>query len=330
MWACYKLIPNYGIALILFTIITRIILFPLSLKQHRSSIKMAYMKPRIDELSKMYKTNREKLAEEQSKLFAEEKYKPSAGCLPLLIQFPVLFGLIDVIYKPLRHLLRMSNATVDHAAKIAMIVLGLDKMGRTPQITVINAVRTDPAAFAGMADSFASKVLALNLSFMGLDLTEIPTWGFNTTIIIPLLAGLSNLLLTIYSMSKNPEAAGTGSTKIMMYTMPLISVVFAMQVPSGVGLYWIFSSLVMFIQNVILNKILDPKVEIAKMEKERQERRKEERKARLESRKLAQAGQNGKYGESMSQKEINRRKLAESRRREAERYGETYYEEDDL
>ena len=111
MWLCYKIVSNYGIALIIFTLLTKLILFPLAIKQQKSSLRMARMQPKLEELQKKYGKNKEKYNEEMLKLYDEEKYNPMSGCLPMLIQFPILFGLIDVIYKPMTHIRRMSSSS---------------------------------------------------------------------------------------------------------------------------------------------------------------------------------------------------------------------------
>ena len=102
MWLCYTVVRNYGVALILFTLITRLLMFPLSVKQQKSSVKMAAFGPKMRARQTKYANNKEKLSEEMTKLYQEEGYNPMSSCLPLLIQLPILYGLIDVIYNPLK------------------------------------------------------------------------------------------------------------------------------------------------------------------------------------------------------------------------------------
>ena len=92
----YNLLHSYGWSLILFT---------LSIKQQKSSAKIAAIQPQMQEIQKMYAKNQQKMNEEMQKLYEREKYNPAGGCLPMLITFLVLFGLIDVIYNPMRHIL---------------------------------------------------------------------------------------------------------------------------------------------------------------------------------------------------------------------------------
>lgn len=85
MWGCYSLVKNYGIALILFTLVTKLILFPFSLKQQKGMVKMARMQPKLMELQKKYGNNKQKLNEEMMKMYEREGYNPMSGCLPLLL-----------------------------------------------------------------------------------------------------------------------------------------------------------------------------------------------------------------------------------------------------
>lgn len=92
MWLLYAVIKNYGICLILFTVLIKAALFPLSIKQQKSSAKMAVFTPKMTEIQKKYANNKQKQQEEMMKFYEEHGYNPMSGCLPLFIQFPILFG----------------------------------------------------------------------------------------------------------------------------------------------------------------------------------------------------------------------------------------------
>ena len=112
MYVCYLIVKNYGLALILFTLITKALQLPLAIKQQKSMMKTAIFKPQMDTLQRKYKNNREKLNEEMMKLYEKEHYNPMSGCLPTLISFPILFGMIDVIYKPITHIIRPGSGII--------------------------------------------------------------------------------------------------------------------------------------------------------------------------------------------------------------------------
>lgn len=100
LYGVYLVIQNYGLAIVLFTIIIKIVLLPLTLKQTNSMKKMNELQPQLQELQKKYKNNKEKLNEKMMQLYRENNYNPAGGCLPLLLQFPVLIGLFRVLQSP--------------------------------------------------------------------------------------------------------------------------------------------------------------------------------------------------------------------------------------
>lgn len=331
MWALYQLITNYGVALILFTVIVKLLLFPLGLKQQKSTIKMQMIQPKMREIQAKYKNNPQKQNEELSALYEKEHYSPMSGCWPTLVQFVFLFGLLDVVYRPMTHLLRLSNEVVD---KLTAIGTELGVLGNTaryaPQITLYQSIKTDPTAYAAVGADVIEKIQGMNMNFFGLDMGQTPNlpWqgGWNWLVVVPLLSGAFALLSSVLSMRNNPSMDGqTGmSMKMMMYTMPLLSVWIAFSVPVGVGIYWALSSLLGCVQIIILNKLYNPKEVAERLKAEEKERAERERQERIESKKRAkEALKNGEKVEDttyLSDKE----KIKEARRRYAERYGDSY------
>lgn len=338
MWLLYQVIPVYGIALVLFTVIMRAALVPVAIKQQKSMVKMQLYQPRIQEIQKKYANNREKMSEEMSKLYAEEGYNPMIGCLPMLIQLPIIFGLYDVIQRPLTHLLHVSGDVITKATEIASQLMNLDlTRDMSSQIKIISIVGNNPDAFAGLGD-FVSKVQSLKFNIGPIDLTQMPQWGdfFQPIWIIPVLSFATSLLLSMFSMRQTAATAGennpaNGMTKGMMLMMPLMSGYFAVILPAGLGVYWILSNLLMAVQTALLNKYMNPRELAAKAKEEYEAKREQERKEKIEAKKRAR--ENGEdLDKAMSQKEINRIKLAAARKRDAEKYGEEYVEvtDDDL
>ena len=364
MWLCYTIVRNYGVALILFTLITKALMFPMSLKQQKSSVKMAMVKPKLDNAQKKYANNKDKLNEEMMKIYQEAGYNPMSGCLPLLIQFPILFGVIEVVYKPLTHIVRLSKDVIASAQEIANGIEGITFSAAMPQMAIIDGVRQNASLFASvLTPEQIEKVQNLNLSFLGINLGEIPSFGFNILMLIPILSGLSSFAVSMQSMKQNEATsseASNGTMKGMMYMMPLMSVMFCFSLPAGVGMYWIVSNIFSYIQSRIMHKLYNPaemaekiKAEQAALAaKERQEKIENRKKAReelaahqaeVEAVKKANAKSKKKVAmpeeldeetveQALSVKEMNRRKLAEARKRDAEKYGEEYVEvtDDDL
>lgn len=325
----YKFIGSYGFSLIIFTIIIRLVLLPLSIKQQKATAKMTAFKPRMEEIQKKYADNKERMNEELMKLYKEEGYSPTAGCLPMLIQLPILFGLIDVIYKPLKHVLRVSEPLIEGGIKI-LEGTGASVSKFAPQISLISEIHNNPSAFETMPD-LVSQVQGFSLNFFGVNLGQTPTFGFNLLMIIPILAGITSFLVSFVSMKNASAMAGENNpmqstSKVMMFMMPLMSLWIAFSVPAGVGMYWIISNLLMLGQTIMLNKIYNP-VEMAEKAKQAmEERRKKLAEERKAAKKLAKEKNSDAAQKALSQKEINRQKLAAARKRDAEKYGEEYIE----
>ena len=344
MWLCYSVVKNYGIAIILFTIITKVLLFPLSIKQQKNTVKMASFQPKLQAIQKRYANNQEKMSEEMTKLYQKEGYNPMSGCLPLLIQFPILFGLIDVIYNPLKHMLRFSSEAIARAVEIASGVLGTGSQAAhiaSQQLGVISAYQMNPGAFDVLGQEFGAEILDklanFNITFLGINFAETPHWAFNLLVLIPILSGVTSLLISLQSMRnmKLQNQSAGGMMNSMMFIMPLFSVFFAFSVPAGVGFYWIVSNIVSMGQTALLNKMYDPVKITEAREKAEEEARQMERQARIEARRKSIECKDKKSKEAikgMSEKELNRLKLAQARKRDAEKYGEEYVEvtDDDL
>lgn len=341
MWACFKIIPIYWLALIIFTLLVRVLLIPLSIKQQKSMIKMKLFQPKMEEIQKKYANNKQKANEEMMKLYEEEKYNPMSGCLPVLIQMPILFGVIDVIYKPMSHILRISSDMVLKAAEIAAPILQMDPQrlanDYSSQIRIMGAVRQNPQAFAGLGD-FVDKVLTIDMSIGPMDLTQVPQLNHLSLLwVIPILSAATSLLSSIVMMKQTASTTGENGqaaamNKSMMLMMPLMSGYFAFILPAGVGIYWIISNLLMAAQTILLNKFMNPTKLAEQARAEMEQRREQARKEKIEAKKQARESGETDIEKALSQKEINRLKLAAARKRDAEKYGEEYKEvtDDDL
>lgn len=358
MWFFYNFLGNnYVLSLILFTIVIRAVLIPSAIKQQKTTGKMSAFQPKIQALQKKYGNNKKKFQEEQMKLYEEEGYNPMGGCLPALIQIPVIYGLFNVVYNPLTHLLRLANQGSVISSAIDKIQQGIG--GSSPQIWLMKilnnpsiAIPLKDKATATTSDIISAvnsipanvkdQIKGIDLNFFGLYLGDIPTWS-SILIIIPILSGISALLVSLLTSKltarNNPvQQAGMGMMKGMMYLMPLMSFFIAFSVPAGVGLYWTISNIIAGIQSFVLYKIYTPEkmAEIVAKEKEliRTGKKKPQKKSLMSRMQEAQIAQNETkptetVEETATQKEINRKRIAEARKRMAEKYGESYNESDD-
>lgn len=300
----YNLTNSYGVALILFTLVIKLIMLPFQMKSKKSMMRMSRVSGQMQELQKRYAKNQAKLQEEMQKLYEEEGVNPMSGCLWSLIPFPILIALYSIIRQPITHFMMLSKdvlqtvvqSAADAGVNLTNIVM-MDKATGTPalkdglyqlasygQINLVKAVQE-------MGLSTPEGWFDMNYNFLGLDLTATPweyvksftfTWAVIGVILIPILAGLSQFVISKLTMKTQPQAdaAGGASMKSMMYMMPLMSVYIAFIMPAALGVYWIAQSVFSLIQEAILNKTFSAK--LSEEEEARFQARQADRQRRME------------------------------------------------
>ena len=340
MLGCYMITGNnYALAITVFTFATKLALLPLSIKQQKEQAKMAIFQPKLKRIQEKYGNNKERYNEEIQKLYTEEGYNPMSGCLPSLIQFPILFGVIDVVYKPIYHIFRVSNAVIEEMMSVASAAgHAFEAHSYYNQIKLLKIIQDETELFHSFDQEIITKIAEFDMTLFGLDLGIVPQFkltyegGFNWYLLIPILCGLFQLGMTFYMQKANPsQQQGGGAMNIMLYTMPLMSVYIGFIVPAAAGFYWTLSAVAQFIQSFFFNVFLNPKklAEQAEAEAEAaREAKKQQRAEAKEKLKELQRERSAKYAqnETPEQKEINKKKLAEARKRAAEKYGEKYEE----
>ncbi|MBR6408539.1 MAG: YidC/Oxa1 family membrane protein insertase [Clostridia bacterium] len=253
----YTIIPNYAIVLLLITIVTRLFMIPSTLKQQKSGAKLARVQPKIREIQETYKNNREKMNQEIQKVYAEEGYNPMSGCLPLLITWPIFFGLIGVIYRPLTFLLGLNSNLITQASAAAEGVVMNSPAGLSRMLELY-VVRFQDRSFI---TQFFPNGTGLNLRLFGLDLSQTPDLShFSALWLIPLLAGVSQLLMFLITQKTTGQKSGMA----MGIVFPLISVWMTFSFPAAVGLYWFYSALVAGVQSLLIRKFYNPSASEAK------------------------------------------------------------------
>lgn len=297
MYLVYSIFKNYGIALVVFTLLTKLLLFPISYNQQKNTAKMQALQPKIRKLQKGFANNPTRLQEEQMKLYAEEGYNPMSGCLPMLVQFALLFGVLDVVYRPLSHILRISKSTISSAQNILTEYFKLNNItdkyfASRPELTILEYAKSKPEVFSSL-NGFAESVVDFDNTFFGINLGQIPTFKpevWNGAAIglflIPIISGVLQLLITIYTQRKskqnNPDMPSMGAMNIMLYGMPIFSVWFAFQVPAGVGFYWTLSSFFSLLQTVFLYNYFTPERSEKILVRDREKAKKKGRKSMFE------------------------------------------------
>lgn len=315
----YNVIPNYGVAIILFTIIIKLLLLPLNLKQQRSMAKQQKLAPMLQEIQRKYANDKEKLNKEMMELYRANGANPASGCLPLLLQFPIIIGLFQVIQKPLSYMLRIDfNAAenINRVINLQQIVAGNEAL---KALVPAGFIESDMATLANNFQIAMSNIAAnpmvegfrdwvIDFNFLGLNLSGYPSEfggpffsllagqysdALLTTLpllIIPVLAGVTSWLLgkmtpQTGAAASNASSNGTADTaasmnKSMLLMMPLMSVFFTFTMPAGVGLYWIISNVVTIIQQYFTLKYYKKKEENALVVNTIKENRKDRKKHR--------------------------------------------------
>ena len=193
----YKLLPNYGWDIILFTLLINIVKIPLQTSQQKSMAKMSAFQPMIAEIQTKYKNKPEKQQEELMKLQQDFGYKPTAGCMPMLLNFLVMFGVIGVVYNPLERIFHISAAALASAGE-ALTAAGISFTAITRDTNIIAEV---VAGNSGVLGCFTAQQIATitefsqHMNFFGIDLTRIPKLGLSLDIVLPLLSVITVSLL---------------------------------------------------------------------------------------------------------------------------------------
>ncbi|MHB1153829.1 MAG: YidC/Oxa1 family membrane protein insertase [Eubacteriales bacterium] len=266
---CYMIIPNYALALLLFAIIVKALMFPLGIKQQKNQIKQAELRPKETAIRKRYagredKPTQQKMQEEVMDLYKKENYNPVGGCLPLLLQFPIIIALYNVIRNPLTYINRIGGSVPGIKEKLIEIGV-LDKAKNIlSEIEIIQIMKEN---FASLVDVLPSgfKVTDIpNFNMFGgsFDLSKIPSFTVPSwLLIIPLITFVATFLsmkLTRKFTYQPPQQSGANaamSGKIMDFTMPLFSVWITFTVPAVVGVYWIYQNVLGVVQQMILIKM---------------------------------------------------------------------------
>lgn len=304
----YTVTGSYGVSLILFTLVIKLILLPFQMKSKKSMVRMSRMNGKLQEIQKRYANNREKQGEEMQKLYAEEGVSPMSGCVWSFLPMPILFALYYVIREPIVFFMnfgsRSAGREVLSAAKSIIDSAGITLTSNSAyeQIEICNVINSKFPDFASAHPGWVT----LDYHFLGLDLSEIPTRGFSMLksgvtwaavglILIPILSGVLQFFLSKITMKTQPTAGQQGmSTKSMMYTMPLVSLWIGFTLPAALGVYWIAQSGFSAIQEWILGKFYSDKLEESENERQRQleelrRQRQEEEKRRQEERRQLSA-----------------------------------------
>lgn len=259
---CWQLVGNYGVAIILFTLATKIVLLPLSVWIHKNNILMVKLQPEINMIKVRNFGNADIIADEQEALFKKHKYHPMLSLVPLALQIVLLLGVVYIINRPLSYLFGIS----DEAVALLAQAVGANTESSSFQLEILAALKNgtlnyvpgvDPSVMADLV----GKVGSFDLTFCGLDLTGVPTAMNGVYYLVPLVAGLSSLVLCLAQNASNVlqhEQSNINKYGTMMLSVA-ISLYLGFFVPVGTATYWTFGNIFSIIQMYILNAVIAPK-----------------------------------------------------------------------
>lgn len=252
----YELVNNYGLAIILFSILIKIVLLPLSIKQQKTMKKSAKMQIELKEMQDKYKNNPEKLNQEMMDLYKRENMSPFSGCLSSIVQIVLLFAVFYLVRSPLTYMKKVDTQTIENYKTEISVTTAY------PEVEIIREKGQE------------NNDVYVNMNFFGLDLSNIPNVNYKDykVFIIPILYVISS----VFSMKLTMNMQGNNKkkdiidengkeqepdpmqsmNKSMSYMMPIMAVSISLVAPLGLALYWLVNNVLMMAERVVLNKFL--------------------------------------------------------------------------
>ena len=280
----YQLVNNYGVAIILFTVIIKLLLLPLSIKQQRTMKKSTELQEKMKVIQFKYKSDPEKMNQEMMSLYKSENMSPFSGCLTAIVQILLLLSIFYLVRSPLTFMQKIPQENINN------YVSQLQENGKSisqvyPEIDLIR--ESNWLKEQNPEDSNIDK-LNIQMNFLGLDLSKIPQQNMTdyTVYIIPVLYILSSFIsIRMTTAMQNKKAkqdneekevkidGTTGkelvpqeennemdavmqTNKMMSWMMPIMSISIAFIAPLGLALYWLISNILMIAERLILNKVI--------------------------------------------------------------------------
>lgn len=267
----YNIFQNYGIAIIVFSVILRIILIPLTVKQQTTMRKSSKIQAKMQELQQKYKNNPEKLNQEMMELYKTEKMNPLSGCFSSIIQLLIILSVFWLVSQPLTYMKKVDPQVIENYKTEIQQENG-SSSSYYPEIEIIEK--------KGAED----ENVYINMDFLGIDLSKVPTASLNDwrVYIIPVLYVITSFISIKMTTSAQKKAMKkkeivieNGETKqpddldssmqqmnnTMLYMMPIMSISIAIVAPLGLALYWLVSNVLMIIERLIIDKVMTNKEE---------------------------------------------------------------------
>jgi len=268
----YKyIVSDYGLSLVLFTLVLRLLMFPLRIKQQKSTARMAAYQPMIQEIQKKYAKDQKRQQEEMMKMQQEYGYSPTAGCLPIVLNMVVMFGIIEVVYRPLTYILHISTDLLTAAATAGNIAGGYAQQSK-----IISAVLAGNSGVIGaLGEQAVGLIKGFNVFWGNLNLVAMPTISLAgwQTLVFPVLSVLTMVGSQIV-IQKTSGQQLQGSMKYTPWIMSAMFIFVGFTVPVGFSLYYTVSNLLMIVESLVARKIYDPEKMKQQIAEEIEEKRK--------------------------------------------------------
>lgn len=264
---------NYVWALLIFALIVEIIFLPFGIKQQKNQIKQAKLRPKEMAIRNKYKgrddqVTRQKMQQEIQEFYQKENFNPASGCLPLLIQLPIIMALYSIVINPLKYVVGFTSGQIDAIAGVIKNAKGLENLATSQTIPIITYIKElGIEAFSGV-EGFADKVPSVdslpNFNIFGdFNLGLIPSQeGFSWLLLIPVLVFVIQFASTklmrkfTYQAPAAQDANMGCSNTVMDITMPLMTTYFAYTLPGAIGVYWTAKNILSFVKQFVLSKAM--------------------------------------------------------------------------
>ena len=258
-WLYNGIGQNYGIALILFTIILRIILLPLTIKQQKSMKKTTELQGKMQEIQFKYKNNPELMNKEIMELYKREKLSPFSGCISSIVQILIILSVFYLVSRPLTYMKKIDPGIIENYRN----EISAENDGKISNYYEIEIIQKKAAQ---------DENIKVNMDFLGLDLSKVPSQNMSdaTVYIIPLLYVVLSIFSIRMTTGKTKKKEENNSSepdmtqqmnKSMSYMMPIMAVSIAFVAPLGLALYWLISNILMILERIVINKYVDSKEE---------------------------------------------------------------------
>lgn len=310
----YGIVNNYGWSIVIFTLLIRVVSFPLALHSQKSMAKQSVFMPMVQEIQKKYRSDPQRQNEELTKLQQEYGYNPTGGCLPQLLNMLILFGVIEVIYYPLQYIVGIAKDSLVVAAE----GLGITNYIYTSETAIIRAVQSG-TALAGVTDAESESIAAFNAHFLGVNLCEQPFLGLTPLLIFPAIACITMIFTNVYTMKASGQQL-QGSMKYMPWMMSIFFAFICFQLPVAFSLYYAVSNVLMLVQTIICKKIYDPEKFKKQYAEELAQKKKEMKKRKTVTYTDQKSGQT--VTKEMSAGELARIRLEKARALDAAKYAD--------